>query len=38
MRLQRDLDIGLAGAVLAMQLMDEIELLRTRLRTVGGEY
>lgn len=38
LRLQRDLDIGLAGAALALELMDEIELLRTRLRAVGGEY
>ena len=38
LRLQRDLDIGLAGAALALELMDEIESLRTRLRAVGGEY
>ena len=34
-RLQRDLDINLAGAALALQLMDEIESLRTRLHRVG---
>jgi chaperone modulatory protein CbpM len=38
LRLQRDLDIDLAGAALAVELLDEIESLRTRLRAVGGEY
>ncbi|MCO6429084.1 chaperone modulator CbpM [Nitrosomonas communis] len=30
-RLQRDLDINLAGAALALQLLEEIAILRTRL-------
>jgi chaperone modulatory protein CbpM len=38
LRLQRDLDIDLAGAALALQLLDEIETLRARLRAMGGEY
>jgi len=38
LRLQRDLDIDLAGAALALELMDEIESLRTRLRAMGGRY
>ncbi len=38
LRLQRDLDIDLAGAALALQLLDEIESLRSRLRAMGGEY
>jgi chaperone modulatory protein CbpM len=38
LRLQRDLDIDLAGAALALELLDEIESLRTRLRAMGGEY
>jgi chaperone modulatory protein CbpM len=38
LRLQRDLDIDLAGAALALQLLDEIESLRSRLRVIGGEY
>lgn len=37
LRLQRDLDIDLAGAALALELLDEIESLRTRLRAMGGE-
>ena len=32
MRLQRDLGINLAGVALAMDLLDEVEHLRTRLR------
>ena len=36
LRLQRDLDIDLAGAALALELLDEIESLRTRLRAMGG--
>jgi chaperone modulatory protein CbpM len=36
-RLQRDLEVNLAGAALALQLLDEIEALRTRLRAMGGE-
>lgn len=38
LRLQRDLDIDLAGAALALELLDEIESLRTRLRAMGGEW
>jgi chaperone modulatory protein CbpM len=38
LRLQRDLDIDLAGAALALELLDEIASLRTRLRAMGGEY
>ena len=38
LRLQRDLDIDLAGAALALELLDEIDTLRTRLRAMGGEY
>lgn len=37
LRLQRDLGIDLAGAALALELLDEIESLRTRLRAMGGE-
>ncbi|MGC2456423.1 MAG: chaperone modulator CbpM [Gallionellaceae bacterium] len=37
LRLQRDLDIDVAGAALALELLDEIESLRTRLRAMGGE-
>jgi chaperone modulatory protein CbpM len=38
LRLQRDLDIDLAGAALALELLDEIDSLRTRLRAMGAEY
>lgn len=38
LRLQHDFDIDLAGAALALDLLDEIESLRTRLRALGGEY
>ena len=38
LRLQRDLGIDLAGVALALELLDEIESLRTRLRAMGGEY
>jgi chaperone modulatory protein CbpM len=38
LRLQRDLDIDLAGAALALELLDEIASLRTRLRATGGGY
>ena len=34
-RLQRDLNVNLAGAALALELMDEIEDLRTHLRGLG---
>ncbi len=36
LRLQRDLGVNLAGAALALQLMDEVEALRARLRVMGG--
>ncbi len=36
LRLQRDLDVNLAGAALALQLLDEIEALRARLQAIGG--
>lgn len=36
-RLQRDLGLNLAGAALALQLLDEVEALRERLRALGGE-
>ncbi len=35
--LQRDLGLNLAGAALALQLLDEVEALRVRLRALGGE-
>lgn len=35
LRLQRDLGVNLAGAALALQLMDELEALRARLRVMG---
>lgn len=35
-RLQRDLGVNPAGAALALQLMDEIDALRQRLRVLGG--
>ena len=35
-RLQRDLDIDLSGAALALELLDEIASLRARLRVMGG--
>lgn len=38
LRLQRDMDIDLAGAALALELLDEIALLRARLRAMGGGY
>lgn len=34
MRLRRDLDLNLAGAALALDLLDELEDLRGRLRTL----
>ena len=36
LRLQRDLGVNLAGAALALQLLDEVEALRARLRVLGG--
>ena len=35
LRLQRDLGVNLAGAALALQLLDEVEALRARLRAMG---
>lgn len=35
LRLQRDLGVNLAGAALALQLLDEVETLRARLRAMG---
>lgn len=35
-RLQRDLGVNVAGAALALQLLDEIDALRERLRGIGG--
>ncbi len=35
LRLQRDLGVNLAGAALALQLMDEVDALRDRLRVMG---
>lgn len=37
LRLQQDLGVNLAGAALALQLMEEIEALRSRLYAIGGE-
>lgn len=37
LHLQRDLGVNLAGAALALQLLDEIETLRARLRAMGGD-
>lgn len=37
LRLQRDLEINLAGVALALELLDEIESLRVRLRAMGSE-
>lgn len=36
LRLQRDLGINLAGVALALQLLDEIDELRARLRAMGA--
>lgn len=35
LRLQHDLGVNLAGAALVLQLLDEIETLRARLRVMG---
>lgn len=35
-RLQRDLGVNLAGAALALQLLDELEVLQARLRKAGA--
>jgi chaperone modulatory protein CbpM len=37
LRLQHDLGLNLAGAALALQLLDEVEALRARLRAMGGD-
>lgn len=34
-RLQKDLDVNLAGAALVLQLLEEIEILRTHLTTIN---
>ena len=36
-RLQRDLGLNLAGAALALELLEEIDALRARLQALGGE-
>jgi len=36
-RLQRDLGVNPAGAALALQLMEELEFLRARLRALTGQ-
>jgi len=36
LRLQRDLGVNLAGAALALQLMDELDALRARLGKIGS--
>lgn len=36
-RLQRDLGVNLAGAALALQLLDELEALQARLRKAGAQ-
>ena len=38
LRLQRDLGVNLAGAALALQLLDEVEALQARLRVLGARY
>lgn len=37
LRLQRDLGINLAGVALALQLLDEVEALRARIRATESE-
>lgn len=37
LRLQRDLEMDIAGVALALELLDEIASLKTRLRAMGGE-
>lgn len=36
-RLQRDLGVNLAGAALALQLLEELEVLQARLRKAGAQ-
>ncbi|MBG7602076.1 MAG: MerR family transcriptional regulator [Gammaproteobacteria bacterium] len=38
MRLQRDLGVNLAGAAVALDLMDQIEQLRTHLRVLDHDW
>ena len=35
-RLERDLGVNVAGAALALDLLDELQLLRARLQRLGG--
>ena len=37
LRLQKDLGVNLAGAALALQLLDELETLRARLQVLGED-
>jgi chaperone modulatory protein CbpM len=37
-RLQRDLGVNLPGIALALQLLDRIDALESRLRTAGGRH
>jgi len=37
LRMQRDLDMDIAGVALALELLDEIETLRARLRAMGAK-
>jgi chaperone modulatory protein CbpM len=37
LRLQRDLGVNLAGVALAFQLLDEVEVLRARIRAMENE-
>jgi chaperone modulatory protein CbpM len=36
LRLQRDIGMDIIGVALALELLDEIEVLRARLRAMGG--
>ncbi len=38
MRLQRDLDVNLAGVALVLDLLDEIKFLRTRLKCTQSNF
>lgn len=38
LRLQRDLDLNLAGAALALDLLDEVEALRGRIRVLEHQF